>query len=61
MKFHAEDGAHSGLDHFRIEYIYSVRRCENSIDSEPVRHPENGAEIARITDGIESKIQAGPT
>ena len=56
MELDPEDGTHSGLNNLWIEYIDSIRSCENGIDSEPVGYPQYGSEISRIADSIQGKI-----
>ena len=54
---HAEDGAHRGLDHLGIVQFHGVGRSDDPVDAEPVRHPEDGAQVAGVADAVQGQEQ----
>ena len=56
--FNSEDGSHRGLNHLGIVCFDGVGSGINGLDSEPVGKADYGAQIAGVTDGIESDAQA---
>ena len=55
--FHAGEASHRRLHHLRGVGIGGVGTAENGLDAEPVGNADDGAEVARVLDAVESERQ----
>ena len=58
MEGHSEDGAHRGLHDLGVIQFHRVGRGNDSVDAEPVRDAEDGAQVARVADAVQSQEKA---
>ena len=54
----AEDGAHGGLDGLGVVQVDAVGREVDGADAEPVGQAQDGADISRVADGVQSETEA---
>ncbi len=51
----AEDGAHRGLDDFRVVDFYRILRGEYRMDAEPVGDAQDGTQVAGVADAVKGE------
>ena len=54
----AEDGAHGGLDGLGVVQVDAVGGEVDGADAEPVGQAQDGADVPRVTDGVQSEAEA---
>ena len=54
----AEDGAHGGLDGLGVVQVDAVGREVDGADAEPIGQAQDGADVPRVADGVQSEAEA---